>query len=534
VNLITCRLKPYIQPFERKLALEELRVLSGTVPIPVDGTGEKALIFSVRSCQQPFRLADRLAYWETVHGDRAHLTRQVCLEATANLVRNGTAFKTIQACLPFQEDPPLPNRRCLRYGTHGIHEYRGKFFPQLVRALMNIAFTKPRALVADPMCGSGTTLVEGIVSGHKAIGLDLNPLSVLLSRVKCSLLFIDAKRISTAYEKARDKLLHAKPMRAGKLSYFTSLPVADQDYLMRWFAPQILSDLDQIMIEIDSAHPAVVRDLMRISLSNILRRVSWQKEADLRVRKEIRFDEDIDPIREFLEELGRTVRIIVAFLRQNQGTANGLFEIAQGDARTASAKWGAFLGKVDAVITSPPYATALPYLDTDRLSLIYLKLLTRPEHRKRDQEMIGNREITTKSRDQYWQSFQQRKGEFPKSVVALIEKIDVLNTNSPSGFRRKNLASLLTKYFADMRDVLRNSKELLKKGAAAYIVVGNNHTIAGGRHVAIETAELLTDLAKTVGFQFESRISMEMLVSREIFRKNAVASEYILCLRKPA
>lgn len=533
MNLITCRLKPYIQPFERKLALEELRVLSGTVPIAMDAAAESALVFSIRSDQRPVRLADRLAYWESVYGSKLKLTRQVCLEATANVVRNGTAFKEIEASLPFQDDPPLPNRRCLRYGTHGIHEYRGKFFPQLVRALMNIAFTRPRGLVADPMCGSGTTLVEGVVSGHRAIGLDLNPLSILISRVKCSLLFLDTKQISAAYEKIRDKLLHSKPMRSGKLSYFISLPKADQEYLLRWFAPQVLSDLDQIMIDIESVHPANVRDLMRISLSNILRRVSWQKDDDLRVRKQIRFDDDIDPIREFLEELGRSVRTVIAFLRQNQRLVDGVFEIKQGDARMASTNWGAFLGKVDAVITSPPYATALPYLDTDRLSLIYLKLLTRPEHRKRDQEMIGNREITTRHRTQYWQSFQDRKSEFPKSIVALIEGIDRLNTRAPTGFRRQNLASLLAKYFTDMRDVLLNSKQVLKKGAAAYVVVGNNHTIAGGKHVAIETAELLTDLAKAVGFQFESSISMEMLVSRDIFRKNTGSSECILCLRKP-
>ncbi len=69
---------------------------------------------------------------------------------------------------------------------------------------------------------------------------------------------------------------------------------------------------------------------------------------------------------------------------------------------------------------------------------------------------------------------------------------------------------------------------VLKPAASAFVVVGNNHTIAGGEKVEIITVNLLADLAKTVGFQLVEEIPMEMLVSRDIFRKNAIASESIL------
>ncbi len=534
MNPITCRLKPYIQPFERILAIEELKSLSGTHPIPVDGTEESALVFNVRSDRHPARLAEKLAYWERIDGEASHITRQSFLEATANVVRNGIPVRQIQASLPFGDAAPLPNRRCLRYGTHGIHEYRGKFFPQLVRALINIGVTRSNAIIADPMCGSGTTLVETLVAGHRAIGLDLNPLSVLISRVKCSLLSVSPNQLARIYEEVRARLLQTVPRRSEGLAYFASLPGEDQEYLRRWFAPQVLSDLDRIMTAIASVHPIVTRDLLRVSLSNILRRVSWQKDDDLRVRKEVRLDDDIDPIREFLEELGRSIRIIVAFLRQNQGSKTGSFKVAQADARDTLKEWSRLVGKVGAIVTSPPYATALPYLDTDRLSLIYLKLLTRPYHRKLDQEMIGNREITNKIRDSYWQSFMKQKSILPKSVASLVETIDELNKTVQVGFRRQDLASLLAKYFTDMKAVLQNAGRMLRKGAPAYVVVGNNHTIAGGSHVRIETVDLLTDIARVTGFDYESRIPMEMLISRDIFKRNAVASEYILCFRKNA
>lgn len=534
MNVITCRLKPYIQPFERILALKELKSLSGAIPSPLAGTEESALLFNVLSDRHPSKLAEKLAYWERIGDEEGHITRQACLEASANVVRNGIPVKQIQASLPFVDAAPLPNRRCLRYGTHGVHEYRGKFFPQLVRALINIGVMGTNALVADPMCGSGTTLVETVVAGHRAAGLDLNPLSVLISKVKCSLLSASPTQLARVYEEVTAKLLRTVPRRSECLAYFSSLPGEDQEYLRRWFAPQVLGDLDRIMTTIMSVHPIVTRDFLKVSFSNILRRVSWQKNDDLRVRREVRVDEDIDPIREYLEELGRSVRMIVAFLQQNQGSKIGSFNISQGDAKDALKKWSRLVGKVDAIVTSPPYATALPYLDTDRLSLIYLKLLTRPSHRRLDQEMIGNREITNRIRDFYWRSFKEGKSSLPKSVVSLLEEIDALNKTKQVGFRRQNLASLLAKYFTDMKVVLLNARRMLRKGAPAYVVVGNNHTIAGGKHVRIETVELLTDIAKGCGLDLEAGIPMEMLISRDIFKRNAVASEYILCFRRIA
>jgi site-specific DNA-methyltransferase (cytosine-N4-specific) len=85
-----------------------------------------------------------------------------------------------------------------------------------------------------------------------------------------------------------------------------------------------------------------------------------------------------------------------------------------------------------------------------------------------------------------------------------------------------------------MRDVLAAITKILRPGASAYVVVGDNHTIAGGQRVEIETATHLASLAETVGLEIRNRLSMDMLVSRDIFRKNAVESECILSFRRPS
>jgi site-specific DNA-methyltransferase (cytosine-N4-specific) len=532
---LKCRIKPYIQPFERKLALAELVSLTHSTPHPA-GPDAETIEFEVQSEISANVLAEKLAYWECVSDSRQYVTVQSLREATVNVVRNGIPLEKIAELVPFAEGKaPLPNRRCLRYGAHGIHEYRGKFFPQLARSLFNIAEVPVGGIVADPMAGSGTTIVETILARGQGIGLDMNPLSVLMGRTKCALLTVLPKDLEMAYQETRMRLLRAAPVRStSRLPYLSSLPYKDREYLKGWFSEQVLADLDQIAQVIHRIEYGPVRDLMRISLSNIIRSVSWQKDDDLRVRKEIRMDDDIDPIKEFLDELGSSVRAILAFLYQDRESGLGSSTIEEGNACLLDVLWHERRGQVDAVITSPPYATALPYLDTDRLSLCYLGLLTRPEHRKRDLQMIGNREITERQRKLQWQYFQDRKELLPQSVVRLVEKVHGLNSTADVGFRRKNLPALLAKYFFDMRDVFRGMAYILKPGAPAYVVVGNNHTIAGGERVEIETANLLIDIAQDIGLEAEDHVPMEMLVSRDIFKKNAVASEVILFFRRPA
>ena len=71
-----------------------------------------------------------------------------------------------------------------QYLTHWIYPYRGKFHPQMVRALLNIVGAAPGSLVLDPYVGSGTTALEASLLGINCVGVDVSPLCVLLTRVK--------------------------------------------------------------------------------------------------------------------------------------------------------------------------------------------------------------------------------------------------------------------------------------------------------------------------------------------------------------
>jgi site-specific DNA-methyltransferase (cytosine-N4-specific) len=522
-------MKSYIQPFEKQLAMHELRRLAGAPPALKRRDPFEFIVPTMVSTQV---LADRLAYWEKV-GDSEHLTTQVLREATFAVARNGIPLGELQAVLPFRSSPMLPNRRCLRYGPHGLHEYRGKFFPQLVPALLNWSGVAKGSVIADPMCGSGTAVVEAALLGCTAIGLDLNPLSVFISRTKCDVLRASPSELVRTYELVCETLANGRRIAPGEQPWVSGLPKWDQEYLRGWFSEEVLRGLEEIVACIRGVRARVCRDLLWACLSNILRTVSWQKEDDLRVRRQSKSVSYDKTVTEFLDEAHRSIKTLVAFLLQSCNAETGETNVLEGDARFAERILDHWRGRIDVVITSPPYATALPYLDTDRLSLIYLGLLPRGDHRQRDKLMIGNREISDRQRMTYWDAFLSGRKSLPSSVANLVEGIETRNANADVGFRRRNVGALLAKYFLDMRQVFVSLRSLLRRDGNAFVVVGSNHTYAGGERVKIDTALLLGELAESCGFNLTEAIPMEMLVSRDIFRKNAGESETILSLQSP-
>ncbi|MEA1964441.1 MAG: DNA methyltransferase [Candidatus Aerophobetes bacterium] len=71
-----------------------------------------------------------------------------------------------------------------QYLTHWIYPYKGKFHPQMIRALLNIIDLDQGNTILDPFIGSGTTAVEAQLLGINCIGIDTSPLCVLQSKVK--------------------------------------------------------------------------------------------------------------------------------------------------------------------------------------------------------------------------------------------------------------------------------------------------------------------------------------------------------------
>lgn len=79
--------------------------------------------------------------------------------------------------------------------AHSIHEisYRACFKAQLPEFFIE-RLTRPGDVVLDPFMGRGTTLVQAALMDRRAIGNDINPLSILLARPRLAPMRIDRVR----------------------------------------------------------------------------------------------------------------------------------------------------------------------------------------------------------------------------------------------------------------------------------------------------------------------------------------------------
>jgi len=71
--------------------------------------------------------------------------------------------------------------------THQFYRYPARFSPTFAAAAIE-AFSRPGDVVLDPYMGGGTTIVEALVRGRVAVGVDLNSLAVFITRAKTTAL----------------------------------------------------------------------------------------------------------------------------------------------------------------------------------------------------------------------------------------------------------------------------------------------------------------------------------------------------------
>ncbi|MDD2331027.1 MAG: DNA methyltransferase [Candidatus Cloacimonetes bacterium] len=91
------------------------------------------------------------------------------------------------------------------YASHGLFPYRGKFHPQLVKALINIAGVNKGDIILDPMAGSGTTNIEASLMGIESYAIDISPFCRFMIQTKYDALSIKLHMLE--YLPTKDKML---------------------------------------------------------------------------------------------------------------------------------------------------------------------------------------------------------------------------------------------------------------------------------------------------------------------------------------
>lgn len=480
-------------PYERELAFREINALLTPARIAEQENGVR-----VSGSRSTIENAERLTYFSAaIDGARAVPTEQARLECG-----NGNGV----------------NRQSTRYSVHGLHEYKGKFNPQVAKALLNIFGAKSSQKAFDPFCGSGTSLVECAHLNIQAVGIDINPMAVFIANAKLGSLVIPAKKL------LKDATEALSSARNSRRAYSTN----DErgEYLSLWFTKEILRDIERLRLAVKSLQNKSVPVLLSIA-SNLLRDYSLQEPQDLRIRRR----KSPLPETTFFDAFAKAAVNYCEKLKDAQETI-GIRTMRSKALHADCRQLNGVIRKhtFDLALTSPPYATALPYIDTQRLSLIWLGLAPPGQMAILEAQLVGSREIRGESKKGLLSSLEANEAQLPDVEVNLCLRLQHALTKC-DGFRRQAVPRLLYRYFAGMMAAFSGIRPLMKDDAPFGLIVGGNHTILGGTRYDIDTPRHLVNIAADIGWQHVETIPLQTYPRFGLHMSNSTTSEALVILR---
>ncbi len=327
-----------------------------------------------------------------------------------------------------------------------VHPFPARMAPELaIRALRRLA---EGSRVLDPMAGSGTVLRHAAALGHSAIGRDLDPLAVLMTRVW-----------NTPFDATKLQLrLRAVKKRADELPATVDLPWIDGDeetstFIDYWFAErqrEVLRRIAFVLAELGRSKRTrdAELDILRVALSRTIitkdQGASLARDTSHSRPHRVALKSDYDVWAGFERSVRRVQNIL------EQSPPEGRVEIAAGDARSLDIP----NASVDLVLTSPPYLNAIDYMRGHRMSLVWL------EHRLGSLRTIRSTSIGAE------------RGPDAGSTGSLFD--DIRDDMCGSAVLAARHGAIVRRYAEDVYRMMSEVSRVLKSKGRAVLVVGNS------------------------------------------------------------
>ncbi len=405
--------------------------------------------------------------------------------------------KRLEDYFTIREEPSL-------YLSHYMHPYKGRFHPKMVRALLNYIYPCEQGLVADNFAGCGTLLVEATWMGLNNLGVEINPLSVLMAKVKCETLSIQPEQLKndlTNYLcKLQDALANSE--KKENLSTFVfpqaCCPANINEEILK-IPPKLLASFGKDIIRdfiiakwlIKQCEDEIIKDFLLLTLSGTI--------SDLDRRRKAKF------IEVFSERVHDLYLRIYTFNK-----LNNVLKIELGKSR-------ALLGDtrdmksllpdetIDGIVNSPPYSTALDYIKNDFSQLSILEIANISQLKS---DMIGNPNLSAysisllKEMTHSNKEFTRLPEEAQNIILALIK------------CEREKDAIRSYKFFKDMTLALSEMYRVMKKGSKCAIIIGNNNYKMDGSYQEVKNDKILEKIGLSLGFTKNKVIRRELEKSR--------------------
>ncbi len=388
--------------------------------------------------------------------------------------------------------------------THLVHTYPAKLLLNIPLFLCNNSVFSPKGgLVYDPFCGSGTVLVEALLSGRAAFGADANPLARLVAKAKTT--HIEKAILDAALKEILQSI-------SGRAKQAFS-PVVD---LEKWFLPATSIELSKLLGAIRRTCKEDVLDFMEVCFSASLRQLSLA-DPRLSVPVRVKGEKLVDRI----EAFESPAQLFERYARLNMERLQKLHNVTPclgfgHDARTGHEELAKFPIQADLIITSPPYAGAQKYIRSSTLSLGWLGLA--PENKLRNLEALNI------GREHFFKK--EYESRTYGNLYGAEQEIERIKAVYPL---RAHIAAT---YLLEMEQAARSMVRSLKEGGYLALVIGDNHIC--GRPFA--TSSYIKKIFETLGLSVKLEL-VDVIKSRGLMTKrnraaNSIDREHVIVFRK--
>jgi len=349
--------------------------------------------------------------------------------------------------------------------THGLHNYPAMFIPQVARRIIQNC-SQIGDTICDIFCGSGTALVESRLLGRNAYGIELNPLAVLLAKVKTTA--IKPEILQKTFLSLLSDIKNYKSKKEELPSFFNI------DF---WFKEKVIYELAKLKKCLNDIKNKDIRDFFLVAFSETVRYASNTRNGEFKLfrmpaEKLKNYDPDVISI--FKKRIEKNIEGMKEFY--NDVDNNRWAKVILGD---STKRYDIKDESIDCIVTSPPYGdsrTTVAYGQFSRLSLQWLDMV-KDDELQIDRQLIGG--------------IVDSKIENNLNSKSLIKPLHLI-AESDSKRAKEVLA-----FYIDLNKAMIQAYRILKKYKYFCVVIGNRTV----KKIKLPTDFIVSELGENLGFQ---------------------------------
>lgn len=354
--------------------------------------------------------------------------------------------------------------------VHGFCTYPAMMVPKMQREMLEVCLkemSKKRLQLLDPFAGSGTMLVEGMLKGLDVTGIDINPLAVLLCKVKTTIIDIGV------LETAEKSLI----CRISSLDGVLQHSFAGID---KWFTQKAILELSRIRKAIKDEPLLELRRFFWATFCEVVRIVSNSRDCTYKLHIKEQADIDAynkDAIELFKETLRYNINQYKEFYQtlQQRGLIKKSGCSYKGNVSVILGDTVSYLKhskkKFDLIFTSPPYGDNHTTVSYGQYSVMPLRWIeckdidnTIDEHLLDTLFEIDNVSLGGKSAEKY---ITRAKKKVVNKSKTLDQQVKEIAVSAPKQVNK------LIAFYGDYDEFLSAISKKMKPNAISVWTLGN-------------------------------------------------------------